>query len=168
MNNTPLQSAVVDPNSIRPRVRGESDFFSWQLYRWVKQFPYLVEIWEGTWNPWNGIDRTRPWLYIGLMDISGGECWFSGRDLRNLCSRGANLESFAYGKPHDVSNWKNITEQWWQEYARKGVCAIHGDYAHEWVQSGDERKCRWCGREEIREVTTELVEVVTWVPVEVA
>lgn len=152
----------VDAGTIKPATREKADFFSWQLYRWVKAKPYSVQIWRGTWNSATGIDRQRPVLYIGHMDYTeSGNRWFHGRLLRNLCLHGQRLEGYAYGPGHDTAHWEEITEQWWAEYMRIGVCAIHGDYAHDWDEEGDSRTCRNCGKRERR--TVELVRRTAWV-----
>lgn len=152
----------IEANHIKPKKRGIADFFSWQLYRWVKAKPHATQIWRGTWNSATGIDRDRPVLYIGHMDSdTPGELWFHGRNLRNLCCYRQKIESYAYGPGHDTKKWVDVTEGWWSEYMEKGVCAIHVDYAHDWETEGDKRTCSWCGAVENRVV--EQVERVTWV-----
>lgn len=152
-------------STIKPARRGKADFFSWQLYRWVKAKPHAVQIWRGTWNSATGVDRQRPVLYIGHMDAdeSGGR-WFHGRLLRNLCLHGQKLDGYAYGPGHDTAHWEEITAEWWMEYMRIGVCAIHGDYAHDWAENGDARTCRHCGKRERR--TVETVERAVWADAE--
>ena len=137
----------VNPQSIKPAVRGKSYFFSWQLYRWARQKPELCSVFAGTWNSFNGIDRDNPTLYIGLMDEDG---WFHGKPLRGLCSHGANLQSWAFGPAHDTGNWNDVTEEFWADYLKRGVCAIHGDLAHEWEYTvdGKARSCLWCNKQE--------------------
>lgn len=152
----------VDVNTIKPAKRGTSDFFSYQLYRWARAKPHAMQIWRGTWNPATGVDRNTPTLYIGHMDkAESGELWLHGRALRNLCLRGQTLNGYVYGPEHDTAAWEDITEQWWAEYARIGVCAIHGDFAHAWREDDDTRACRHCGKRQRR--TTTLVEHSTWV-----
>lgn len=152
---------MIDAKNIKPKQRGKSDFFSWHLYRWIKDLPYSCQIWRGTWNSATGIDRDRPVLYIGHMDDdTPGERWLHGRMLHNLCLHGQSIEGYAYGPGHDTEHWEEITEEWWAEYTKKGVCAIHGDLSHEWVEDGDTRTCKHCGKQEHR--TTKLVEITVW------
>ena len=121
---------MIDAKTIKPQQRGRSDFFSWQLYRWLRDKPQHCQIWRGTWNSATGIDRSRPVIYIGHMDTdTPGERWLHGRMLRNLCLRVQDINSYAYGPGHDTEHWEEITEEWWAEYMEKGVCAIHGDLA---------------------------------------
>ena len=140
---------MIKASDIRPERRGRSDFYSWQLYRWLRSKPLYRQIWRGTWNSAIGIDRDRPVLYIGHMDTdTPGERWLHGRMLRNLCLHGQDIQSYAYGPGHDTAHWREITDEWWEEYMRIGVCAIHGDYAHAWRVAGDKRTCIRCGKVE--------------------
>ncbi|WP_018234378.1 hypothetical protein [Thioalkalivibrio thiocyanodenitrificans] len=153
----------IEAAAIRPAVRGKADFHSWQLYRWVKERPYGVQIWRGTWNAATGIDRERPVLYIGHMDITdSAERWFHGRMLRNLCLLAGNLDGYAYGPAFDTAHWEEITREWWEQYMRIGVCAIHGDRAHHWEERGDTRSCSYCGKQEQRVIET--IGRAVWVP----
>lgn len=146
---------MINPKNIKPLKRGVSDFYSWQLYRWIKNTPERCEIWRGTWNSCAGVDRGSPTLYIGFMDSAiNGERWLHGRMLRNLCLHGQSIESYAYGPGHDTSNWEDVSDLWWSEYRAKGICAIHGDIAHNWEVTDNSRKCRYCGKKEHRETRT--------------
>lgn len=146
--------------AIKPTVRGKSDFFSWQLYRWCLKKPSQCQIWLGTWNSVTGHDRDNPVFYIGAMDSAANEQWFHGTKLKSLCLHGAKLDGWAYGPAHDVANWQDVTEQWWADYMKKGVCHIHGDYAHEWNVSGDSRSCQYCGKKETKK--TKLIQKEYW------
>lgn len=127
---------------IRPKVKGEADFYSWQLYRWHrKQGPEWCEVWKSDWNPLDGHNPDTGRVMIGRMDDLG---WFYGVPLRSLCGRGQKLKRWAYG---DTTGWKNITAEFWAEYRRIGVCAIHGDTAHQWLVDGDSRHCEYCGKQ---------------------
>ena len=153
---------IIDPRTIRPKVRGHSDFFSWQLYRWACRRPHGCEVYAGTWNSISGIDITRRVMYIGGMEkVSDNEYWFHGKQLRALCSHGADLRGCAYGPAHDTANWENITSKFWADYMQRGVCAIHDDLAHEWeVTKPWERVCKYCGKREERK--TAYTPVYVW------
>ncbi|WP_165856769.1 hypothetical protein [Marinobacter sp. JSM 1782161] len=136
-------------SEIRPAVRGKSDFYSWQLFRWMREKPWLGQVYAGTWNTFNGVDRENPVLYIGLMDDEG---WFHGKRLRALCTHRESLQSWAFGPAHDTAHWKDVTADFWADYLQRGVCAIHGDFAHNWQYlSADHRRCHYCGKEEIEQ-----------------
>lgn len=151
---------MLKADDIKPEIKGKSDFFSWQLYRWVKANPKRVKVWLAAWNSVTGIDFNSPTLYIG--DDRDGS-WIHARQLRSLCTRGANLTCMAYGPAHGTENWLDVTEQFWADYLRIGVCAIHGDYAHDWEVTGDKRICKHCSKQE-KQVATQLV-VKEWVAV---
>ena len=142
---------IIDPNSIKPKIKGKSDLFSWNLYRWVKKKPKYVHVFQSTWNPVYGKDRPDfKWLMIGMKDHGDEDCFF-GRNLPNICCEGLIRKKWAYCCPgHDVKNWKDITDEFWKRYMEIGVCAIHGDSAHKWVESGEERVCKYCGKKELK------------------
>lgn len=148
---------MIDKDTIKPKVKAKSDFFSWQLFRWVRKNPHECEIWKGTWNSFTGIDKENPVLYIGIMH---DRLDFIGRQLTQLCRMDQNLQSFSLDENFDLENWENITEQFWKEYKRIGVCAIHGDNAHDWEVDGTLRTCNHCHKEEYQKV--EMVERKYW------
>jgi hypothetical protein len=154
-----MDNIIIEPESIKPKVKGWSDFFSWNLYRWVKNNPEYVHVFQSTWNP--VYDKDRPdfkWLMIGMIDQDDESC-FLGRHLPNVCCEGKPQESFAYCcHVHDVKNWKDITDEFWKRYMEIGVCAIHGDFAHKWIESGRERMCEYCGKKERKMTFIESVE----------
>lgn len=149
---------MVTHNEIKPTTKGKSDFFSWQLFRWVRKNPECTKVWAGTWNNCTGVDREKSVLYIGYE--RDGK-WIHARQLTNLCTHGARLDCFAYGTAHDTENWVDVTDAFWSDYMKKGVCAIHGDYAHNWSQEGGRRTCSYCGKTEKRE--TRMVPTEVWV-----
>jgi len=151
---------VITADQIKPKEKGKSDFFSWQLYRWAKKRPEAMKIWSSTWNCVSGIDAEKTVLYIGFE--RDGD-WIHARQLRNLCLHGSNLDCWAYGPCHDTRNWVDITDQFWERYFEIGVCAIHGDYAHNWSNGIDTRTCRYCGKTETKQIKPVTTEV--WVAV---
>jgi hypothetical protein len=149
----------LNPEDFRPKVKGESDFFSWQLYRWLKKHKHYTRIYKGTWNSITGHDLSRDVFYIGRKDDKDSS-WCHCRELRNLCTYRSGLEMFAYGGCHGVKDWEDVTEWFWDEYRRIGVCAIHGDYAHKWnYLYPTKRKCEYCGKIETSHTKTIKQEV---------
>lgn len=135
--------------NIKPKLKGKSDKFSWNLYSWVKRNPKHCRIFKGTWNNMAGFDDLgQEWLYIGFKEEDGE---FIGRQLRNVCLKGSTfkMNCFLPGKNfHDVDNWTDITDEFWERYQRIGVCAVHGEKAHNWQEDGDKRTCSYCGKVE--------------------
>lgn len=136
----------MDAQLIKPKIRGKADFFSWQLYRWMKKFPGRHYI--------NEIDGE---LFIGDMPDNG---WLHAARLRQLCLSGAQLQAWAFGPAHGVSRAKDVTDKFWLEYMNIGVCAIHGDYAHNWETDGGERVCAYCKKVERK--TIEMLPHEVW------
>lgn len=151
---------IPKASDIKPKVKGQSDFFSWQLYRYMRKYtdPKDQRVFAGTWNSIDGVNPLRPVLYIGQLSK---DLWFSGRQLRNLCRHGGSIVRYAYHAGHDTKNWVDVTDAFWSDYMKIGVCAIHGDLAHDWDVSGDERTCRYCGKREIKRI--KMVEKEIWV-----
>ena len=147
----------IEPKQIRPAVKGKADFFSWQLYRWVRKHPDRTRIFVG----WNQIDGSvgesypNDFLYIGSRD----DQWVVGARLRTICLTGEKLQSWAYPESQD---WKDVTDQFWKDYFRIGVCAIWGDYSwHNWQYINDsKRECQYCKRLESKEI--EMVPTERW------
>ena len=148
---------IIKAEDFKPKVRGESDFYSWQLYRWLKKYPDYSEVWSGTWNSATGHDPERPVLYIGKMFDDG---WFHGKNLRSTCVYKAKIQAWAFSNGHHVEEWTDCTEAFWTDYRLKGVCAIHGDNAHEWDTDGKERQCKFCGKREIQKAV--MVQKLVW------
>ena len=141
-----------------PKTKGVSDFFSWNLFRFVRANPKYTNIFEATWNPIYGNSMPdHKWVMIGMKDQDDPTCFY-GRHLPNVCSGGAPNKRAYCCSGHDVANWKDITEEFWKRYMEIGVCAIHGDFAHKWIEDGRKRICEYCGKIEHKIVFIESVE----------
>lgn len=142
-----------------PKVKGKSDFYSWQLYKWMKKKPDFCRIYEGVWNSATGYDPNRIILYIGLLY---DDC-FMGSMLRRICTVGAKLDSMAYcSKGHHLDEWQDVTDSFFADYRKRGVCAIHGGMAHKWTYDVELaiRTCEYCG--EKQEKKTVMVPKDVW------
>jgi len=150
-------------NQIKPKVLGNPDFYSTNLWRWIKRNKSFCRIYSGTWNSLDGINPERPTLYIGAMHREGG---FSGRQLTTVCRGGrCDYQTYAYHNGHDTKNWTDVTDRFIEDYLRIGVCAIHGDYAHDWdvsgvTDGGGFRLCKNCNKVERK--TIELRPYAVW------
>lgn len=141
-----MSLSIPDVNKIKPEVRGQSDFFSWKLYQWMKKKPYYSKVYRSTWCNIEGITDKPEALYIGSGVDSEG--WFHGVQLKSLCRDGAKMQAWAFGPNFDTKNWIDCTDEFWANYMLVGVCAIHGDYSHKWVKDGDSRECEYCNKVE--------------------
>lgn len=148
----------ITANEFKPAAKGQSDFYSWQLYRWLKKHKYYYRIYRGLWNSCDGYNPEKPVLYIGLRDDG---CLF-GNQLRRICTHGNNLDTWAFESAvMRVDEWEDVTEQFYALYRKIGVCAIHGDAWHDFDVVGDERACKRCGKIEIKQ--TRMVPKTEWV-----
>lgn len=154
----------INKDDIKPKVKGQSDFFSWQLFRWIRKNPTAFRIYKGTWNSIDGLNADNTALYIGYERENGG--WIIARNLRNLCCVNQDLQSYSYGGCHDTANWIDVTQEFWSDYMKKGVCAIHGDNAHDWTNCESRRVCNHCGK--VQESTIIMVPKIVWQDSEVA
>lgn len=137
---------MINPKSIRPATTGQADFYSWQLFRWVRKHPDRTEVWE-----------SEGQLYIGWSDKLGDTQQLYGRRLNELCTAGKKLNSYGFCLPNGA---KNVTKEFWAKYLEIGVCAIHGEFSHKWVLVGDsERKCEYCNKKETKHIRIKEVEV---------
>lgn len=154
--STSKSGMLIKPEDIRPAKDGKSDFFSWQLFRWVRKYRC------GRWNEiWQWPSGT---LYIGMSDNDyeePGMGWLSGRMLRNVCSYGQDLKTFAHPIP---ARAKDVTGAFWTDYMRRGVCAIHPDIVHVWDYCApNRRRCKYCAKTEQSYIVT--AEQIKWEPV---
>ena len=133
-------------NDIKPEVNGRHDFYSWQLYRWAKKYGHSnYDSMDNKMRVYRCNDENRKGqLLIGFLDKceGPGNHFISGNQLRYICSYGRKLESWAI----PVSDVEDITESFWAEYYHKGICAIHGDLVHEWIEMDDLIQCQYCNK----------------------
>jgi hypothetical protein len=150
--------------SIRPAVNGQSDKFSWRLYKRALQRGrerVYISAWSVIWGDMvpnleklkAGDGEQRGLLMIG--DEIGPDGWFHGKRLLEVTREGASLSNMAYGPQFNTKAWLDVTDWFWREYLARGRCIIHGDLVHEWVAiNANARKCAYCGRHERRTVKT--------------
>lgn len=139
----------ISAERIKPAQSGKSDFFSWKLYQFIKKHGSDVRVFDGTWNPITGHDKENTSLFIGRISDDG---WFSGRRMNDLTRPGSGTDNFSYpGGSFRLDEWKDITDQFWKDYLRIGVCALR-QYRHEWELLGERRVCNYCGAAEYRHV----------------
>lgn len=150
--------------TIRPAVNGQSDKFSWRMYkRALKNGRERVYI--STYNRITGetikpsLDALKAGESIHRSQLMIGHAiddgWFHGSRLMAVTNAGRTLMDFAFGPNFDTANWLDVTDWFWREYLARGRCIIHGDLVHEWVRiNASARKCAHCGKHERRTVRT--------------
>jgi hypothetical protein len=148
---------------IRPAVSGQSDKFSWRMYKRAlkrgRESVYIMAWDQVTGDPFvpsldalkAGDAKQRANLMLGYLD----DGWFHGSRIQRVTREGASLSDFAYGPSFNTASWLDVTEWFWREYLERGRCIIHGEMTHEWVViNANARKCIHCGRHERRTVAT--------------
>lgn len=158
----------ISANNFKPKVRGKSDKFSWNLYRLLKEWEDDVSVIRIGWNFLDGqcsLDRGQ--LYI-CRDPKSGD-FLSGNEIHQIMGQGPSKAHVAIGMmsktPWWKHEWEDVTEWFFREYADKGRCLIVPNWSHEWIEiNSNARKCKHCGQHQRREVYTKrkLERVEAW------
>ena len=142
---------AIDPEKIRPAVKGESDKFSWRLYRWmVKHGDIYNRVYALRWNNLDGAvpdadphDMRQNKVLLGRFDPELND--WHGRDVISITVGNGRPACF-------INHWPNavdITDWFWREYMQIGRCLFHGDIVHQWCYITDwKRVCEYCGKHE--------------------
>ncbi len=139
-----------------PKIKGESDFYSWNLFRWLRKQSKEPEYFRKT----NIFKSDSGTLFIGTRYNSWNNA-VTGTRLGQLCSSGSDRAFPLVGVWGGSQEWEDVTDWFWAEYERIGVCAIHEGVAHKFIyQNDNKRVCEYCSEVEKRKV--EMVERVTW------
>lgn len=153
----------MDIKSIKPKIKGESDKYSWNLYNWLLKYKQhrnvFVYLEDGEEFNINKIDFKRADFIIGTRYDDG--C-VTGNKLHSIISRGRGRDdcwSF-----HAIAGWRykdfhDVTEIFWNKYIESGRCLVYG-HGNMWLR-GDEnrytvinntRRCNWCGKWQHKEI----------------
>ena len=171
---------MVKLEQIKPRVNGESDRNSWNLYRFVKKYginklrfysnvPYdkiekVYDIFVSTKEQkYSFLDRSETGVRSGIE--------LYGKRLINIFCSGYGLTSI-YQKDKPELPY-DITEEFWKDYIFYGRCKFLGNMSHkynEWyeTQQGNEstrrvRICEYCGKKQYLESWHELTIKGKWI-----
>ncbi len=161
---------MIKANEIKPKVRGESDKYSWNLYKFINKVRYCnkvivdIESWQRDEGEPFDIRRIKECGYLKRQHVFiVREGYFqSGKKLASILSGVPPLhQTFYYGWLQN-DRILDITEVFWDEYKRRGRCLF---FAHEehfikgiesrYIQiNKHSRKCRWCGHIQTRSIKT--------------
>ncbi len=149
---------IINAEDYRPKEKGKSDFYSWNLYRWLRKQACEPEIFKK-----NKIYKSNEGdLYVGTRYGGNTGDHVIGVRLRHLCS-GSGFGKFPLcGSWIGSHDWEDVTEEFYSKYNRIGVCAIHDYAAHNfnYLKDNSARMCGYCGKIERKVVT--MVERVGW------
>lgn len=140
--------------SFADRTQGDA-----RLRRWLKRHSHYPQtrVFAMGWRHLDGPVDCNP------HDMLGQDIWIGFRDDRYIC--GANVKHVLTGITKSTQAWAlavgrtssptDITEWFWREYARLGICLVF-ENAHAWVKiNRNARKCSRCGLHQYRSVRTE-------------
>jgi len=179
----------IDLSVIKPLVKGESDKFSWNLYRVLKQamkekkkFPILdyrifyydkSDI-DGSIVALNKTQSLPPWHCYFAKIYPMNQGW-AGAKLSDIMRPGKN-EFYAYGVTLKAEHLTDITDWFLREYVKLGRCIFDREH-NGWWQGDDKRftninkhsrRCNWCGEWQRREIgkAVTIKRVEAWEKVE--
>jgi hypothetical protein len=157
-----MDALPINLNDIKPEKKGVADFYSWGLYAWLKKRPNAFSIFASTLIDENGNEVDKPVLYIGSKDSYGD---IMGAPLRQVCSTAKMPEIYWLSQSRPSNKWEDITDDFYKQYMEIGVCSIHHDLVHKWVESkdGQTRTCQYCDKRETKQVEIVKVEKIKWV-----
>ena len=147
--------------SIMPEEKGSSDKYSWNIYRYLKNF-IGKEVWAFK------APSGRIFLAVQRKPEGVGHDNY-GNFLNTIQTTDVKVKVTYYSWANeDFSNYTEITDTFFEDYKLKGRCAI--DKAHNgWLDGAGHRfteldsetkKCNWCGA--ILKKKTRLIEETYW------
>ena len=150
----------VIASDYKPKEKGKSDKFSWNLYRLLRQWQGRdISVIKIGWNMIDGeCSLERGNLYI-CCDLSVPGL-LHGNQITRIMSSGPKEANVYIGRMGDVP-WhhykrEDVTGWFFREYADKGRCLVVPQWSHEWIEiNANSRKCKHCGKHERRTVYTE-------------
>jgi len=140
--------------------------FSTNLYRWIRKNEHYDRVLlkpESDVVDFPNEKNCDSIIYLGFTDKE----WLHGRHLSSIIS---DCKAQTYAFPGLGRKVKDITEKFWAEYLRIGICAIdpehwlYGDYKkdrYEVFDDGQSRRCKYCGRVEVKRI--KVIEKEVWV-----
>jgi hypothetical protein len=160
----------MDLKLIKPKVKGESDKYSWNLFKFLNKlhsdknygnyYKNQLEIlwlhhsrWDGSYLEFNEDKLNIGQLIIMPLGKANGRSFFS---MQSVLAKG-RAEEFAL--PWREDELTNITDWFFTTYIRDGRCIF--DRGHQsWLQGTENRftfinntrRCNWCGKWHNKEI----------------
>lgn len=157
-------------NQIKPKTKGKSDKYSWQLYEYLRRNKYDITNTKVFFNTKSWFDGSKlefdksnlilRQIWIGYDD----DGWFDGNNLNTIISQSKEkYEIFA--NPWIKNNYIDITNWFWNEYIIIGRCIWDREHnrrllndENRFTYVNNTRKCNWCGQWQHREIE-KIVEI---------
>ena len=134
---------------LKPEVNGDSDKYSWNLYRYLRKHKGKVTVFKA---------RGKPMLPYHIRLSSIPQC-------DDDCCRGKRLNGVGlneilrgdFGEVHLITDvpYIDITKKFMREYRKGGVCFLypnHTAYDFKWETRKRVRTCGYCGYKERKRV----------------
>ncbi|WEG18649.1 hypothetical protein PQ478_09220 [Alkalihalophilus pseudofirmus] len=175
-----------DLKLIKPKVKGESDKYSWNLYKYLHKITSTRH--EGKYIK-NQLEVH--WLRHSRFD--GEHIEFDQHDLRHFMVGQVIIFPFGLGKSHlnfmnsvlskgrcenfanvwNKESFTDITDWFFETYLKDGRCIFDREH-NMWMTNTDDRyyqinsnnrKCKWCGEHQHREIEkrVEINRIENWV-----
>lgn len=171
---------MVKLEQIMPRVKGESDRNSWNLYRfakkyWINKLRFYSNIpYENLSKSYDIFVSTKEQKYSFLDHSKSGVrrgIKLYGKRLINIFCSGYGLTSI-YAR--DKSEFQyDITEEFWNDYTFYGRCRFLGNMSHkynEWYEAQQDnestrrvRICEYCGKKQYLKSWSEFTTKAEWI-----
>ncbi len=160
----------MDLNLIKPKVKNESDKYSWNLYKYLLKHKN-TKVYYSKINSFTDDEHTYDKSSLVKMDTLIGvesEDGLIGARLIDILRKIPSMD-FWYGNVKN--NHVEITEDFFNDYIEIGRCLF--DQSHDGLLRNadnrftyineDERKCNWCGIEQHKEIEEEIKHVTHWI-----
>jgi hypothetical protein len=131
----------MDCLTIKPAIKGQSDKYSWNLYRFIKQVPRAYRVFI----------KHNGEVLIGYPDDTGQLIGTQLSAVLRTSTRTFALWSIGLSSNKET---KEITEAFWERYHLIGACSLDTSY-HAFVNDEGKRTCSRCGYEEVKRVVME-------------
>ncbi len=160
-------------NLIKPKVKGESDKYSWNLYKYLHKYKGNTRVYYNKSDIMSSDKDSYNKNTLRLSDILVGtpvehEDSVIGNSLLEILRK---VPSQQYWYQSALITYSDITEEFYNDYIDIGRCLIDNSHTG-WLRNTDnrftyindnERKCNWCGIEQHREVEEVIKHVTNWI-----
>jgi len=168
----------MDLNKVKPKIKGESDKYSWNLYKFLSKITKDKYIknqlriywnhhsrWDGAYLPFIGDASNTMQLIISPYGDKG-----SGYFMNTVLQKGnCELFSLCVWKHEDLLD---ITDWFFDTYEKIGRCIFDPEH-YKWMLGTDNRytyvnntrRCNWCGQWQHKEIVkkTRIERKEVWV-----